>query len=37
VVRVLDHETNLDGIAAAFLAMDERRAIKSPVRERTLG
>jgi threonine dehydrogenase-like Zn-dependent dehydrogenase len=30
--RVLDFETNLDGIAEAYQAMDERRAIKSLVR-----
>lgn len=30
--RVLDHETDLDGIAEAYAAMDERRAIKSLVR-----
>ena len=30
--RVLDYETNLDGIADAYAAMDERRAIKSLVR-----
>lgn len=29
---VLDHETDLDGIADAYAAMDERRAIKSLVR-----
>lgn len=29
--RVLDYETNLDGIAEAYAAMDERRAIKSLV------
>lgn len=29
--RVFDYETNLDGIAAAYAAMDERRAIKSLV------
>jgi len=30
--RVLDYETDLDGIADAYAAMDERRAIKSIVR-----
>jgi threonine dehydrogenase-like Zn-dependent dehydrogenase len=30
--RVLDYETNLDGIGEAYAAMDERRAIKSLVR-----
>jgi hypothetical protein len=30
--RVLDYDTNLDGIADAYAAMDERRAIKSLVR-----
>ncbi len=30
--RVLDYETGLDGIADAYAAMDERRAIKSLVR-----
>ena len=30
--RVLDHETDLDGIGDAYAAMDERRAIKSLVR-----
>jgi threonine dehydrogenase-like Zn-dependent dehydrogenase len=30
--RVFDYETNLDGIADAYAAMDERRAIKSLVR-----
>jgi threonine dehydrogenase-like Zn-dependent dehydrogenase len=30
--RVLDYETDLDGIADAYSAMDERRAIKSLVR-----
>ena len=30
--RVLDFETNLDGIAEAYAAMDERRAIKSLIR-----
>jgi threonine dehydrogenase-like Zn-dependent dehydrogenase len=30
--RVLDFETDLDGIAEAYAAMDERRAIKSMVR-----
>ncbi len=30
--RVFDFETNLDGIAEAYAAMDERRAIKSLVR-----
>src|SRR5437588_2183861 len=30
--RVLDYETGLDGVADAYAAMDERRAIKSLVR-----
>jgi threonine dehydrogenase-like Zn-dependent dehydrogenase len=30
--RVFDYETSLDGIADAYAAMDERRAIKSHVR-----
>jgi threonine dehydrogenase-like Zn-dependent dehydrogenase len=30
--RVLDYETDLEGIADAYSAMDERRAIKSLVR-----
>jgi threonine dehydrogenase-like Zn-dependent dehydrogenase len=30
--RVLDLETNLDGIAEAYAAMDGRRAIKSLIR-----
>ena len=30
--RVLDFETDLDGVAEAYAAMDERRAIKSLVR-----
>jgi threonine dehydrogenase-like Zn-dependent dehydrogenase len=30
--RVLDYETDLEGIADAYDAMDERRAIKSLVR-----
>jgi threonine dehydrogenase-like Zn-dependent dehydrogenase len=30
--RVFDFETDLDGIAQAYAAMDERRAIKSLVR-----
>ena len=30
--RVLDYETDLDGIGDAYAAMDERRAIKSLVR-----
>ena len=34
--RVLDHETDLDGIGDAYAAMDERRAIKSLVRVGTL-
>jgi hypothetical protein len=29
---VLDYETDLDGIPDAYVAMDERRAIKSLVR-----
>jgi threonine dehydrogenase-like Zn-dependent dehydrogenase len=34
--RVLDYETDLDGIAHAYAAMDERRAIKSLVRVGTV-
>lgn len=34
--RVLDYETDLEGIADAYSAMDERRAIKSLVRVGTL-
>ena len=34
--RVFDYETDLDHIADAYLAMDERRAIKSLVRAGTL-
>jgi threonine dehydrogenase-like Zn-dependent dehydrogenase len=34
--RVLDYDTDLDGIADAYAAMDERRAIKSLVRVGTL-
>jgi len=34
--RVLDHETDLEGIAGAYAAMDERRAIKSLVRVGTV-
>ena len=34
--RVLDYETDLEGIADAYAAMDERRAIKSLVRVGTL-
>ncbi|MGO9750869.1 MAG: hypothetical protein ACLP8S_29485 [Solirubrobacteraceae bacterium] len=30
--RVLDYETDLDGIGEAYVAMDERRAIKALVR-----
>ena len=30
--RVLDYETGLEGIADAYAAMDERRAIKALVR-----
>ncbi len=30
--RVFDFETDLDGIAEAYAAMDERRAIKSLLR-----
>jgi hypothetical protein len=30
--RVLDYETDLEGVADAYAAMDERRAIKSLVR-----
>jgi hypothetical protein len=34
--RVFDFETDLDGIAEAYAAMDERLAVKSLVRVRTL-
>jgi len=34
--RAFDFETDLDGIAEAYAAMDERRAIKSLVRVGTL-
>jgi threonine dehydrogenase-like Zn-dependent dehydrogenase len=34
--RVLDYETDLDGIGDAYAAMDERRAIKSLVRAGTI-
>ena len=34
--RVLDFETDLDGVAEAYAAMDERRAIKSMLRVGTL-
>jgi threonine dehydrogenase-like Zn-dependent dehydrogenase len=34
--RVLDYETDLDGIGEAYAAMDERRAIKSLVRVGTV-
>ena len=34
--RVLDYETDLDGIGEAYAAMDERRAIKSLVRVGTI-
>jgi threonine dehydrogenase-like Zn-dependent dehydrogenase len=34
--RVLDYETDLDGVAEAYAAMDERRAIKSLLRVGTL-
>jgi threonine dehydrogenase-like Zn-dependent dehydrogenase len=34
--RVLDLETDLDGVAEAYAAMDERRAIKSLLRIGTL-
>ncbi len=30
--RVFDFETDLDGVADAYAAMDERRAIKSLIR-----
>ena len=33
---VFDFETDLDGIAEAYAAMDERRAIKSIVRVRAI-
>jgi len=35
--RVLDYATDLEGIADAYAAMDERRAIKSLVRVGTIG
>jgi threonine dehydrogenase-like Zn-dependent dehydrogenase len=35
--RVFDFETDLDGIAEAYAAMDERRAIKSLIRIGTIG
>jgi threonine dehydrogenase-like Zn-dependent dehydrogenase len=34
--RVLDFETDLDGVGAAYSAMDERRAIKSLLRVSSL-
>jgi threonine dehydrogenase-like Zn-dependent dehydrogenase len=34
--RVLDYETDLDGIGEAYAAMDERGAIKSLVRVGTI-
>jgi threonine dehydrogenase-like Zn-dependent dehydrogenase len=34
--RVLDYETDVDGIGEAWAAMDERRAIKSLVRVGTV-
>jgi hypothetical protein len=34
--RVLDYETDLEGIGDAYAAMDERRAIKSLVRVASL-
>jgi hypothetical protein len=34
--RVFDYGTELDGIAEAYAAMDERRAIKSLVRVGTV-
>ncbi len=34
--RVFDYESNLDGIAEAYAAMDERRAIKSLIRVGTV-
>ncbi|HEX8771132.1 MAG TPA: hypothetical protein VF711_10235 [Acidimicrobiales bacterium] len=33
---VFDYETDLDGVGDAYAAMDERRAIKSLVRVRSL-
>jgi hypothetical protein len=33
---VLDHATDLEDIADAYAAMDERRAMKSPVRVGTV-
>jgi threonine dehydrogenase-like Zn-dependent dehydrogenase len=34
--RVLDYQTDLDGVGDAYAAMDERRAIKSPLRVGTV-
>jgi threonine dehydrogenase-like Zn-dependent dehydrogenase len=34
--RVFDFETDLDGVAEAYAAMDERRAIKSLLRVATV-
>jgi len=34
--RVFDFETDLDGVAEAYAAMDDRRAIKSLLRVGTL-
>jgi Zn-dependent alcohol dehydrogenase len=34
--KVLDYDTELDGIGDAYAAMDERRAIKSLVRVGTI-
>jgi threonine dehydrogenase-like Zn-dependent dehydrogenase len=34
--RILDYETDLDGVGEAYAAMDERRAINSRVRVGTL-
>jgi threonine dehydrogenase-like Zn-dependent dehydrogenase len=35
--KVFDFETDLDGIVDAYVAMDERRAVKSLVRVGTVG
>ncbi len=33
--RVFDYETELEGVAAAYAAMDERRAVKALIRVRS--
>jgi hypothetical protein len=35
--KVFDFETDVDGIVDAYVAMDERRAVKSLVRLGTVG